>query len=186
MKNSPCILIVIIFGTLFGTIFNSEKNNHLTFSITNKTNLNFYVHTCDLDEPAPSNGSLLSGKTYQYQRSFSRQELLQYKSLDFNGDLRPWKKWFAVSHHETGQNFIVDILLAYFNLHQRLEIDLSGLKVKNHYIRHDPHTDPFKILIHLTLAKHFEDDFFTPDSNTGFRKMNLQGSKLEITEVNEL
>lgn len=178
-------ILLTLMLSIFARTLCSEKNNHLTFTITNKTNLNFYVHTCDAFEPSRNDGPLLSGKTYQYQCSFSRDELLQYKSLDFN-DLQPWKKWFHIVADKHGQNFIVDILLARPELKQLLEIDLLHLKQKDDYVRHALQTEAFNVAIHLLLAKKFAEDYLRPAGQWGFTKMDLEGSTLEITDVHPL
>lgn len=190
MKSLLSLLLVIIFGTIVG----SEKNNQLTFLVTNKTNLNFYVHTCDVDELRSGRGPIDSGTTYRYQRMLSRDELLKYKNFQFlTEDLKPWKKWFDIKHYPTGQSIVVEILFAYFNSKQALKVVLHNLKEDSHTIeiRNDPNNDslfnPFNITVHLILKRDTTEDFLPPNSqHGGFRKMDLEGSTLEITEVHTL
>lgn len=157
-----------------------KKNNHLTFLITNKTNYNFYVHTFDIEDTR-TDGPLQSGSIYRYQRSFSHDELLIYKSLNFERNFapwkkKPWKKWFHVIHGATRRDFVVDILLAHPNSDQLLAIELSHLKEAHKYIRHDPQAEPFNICVHLILknAEYLGEG------------INFQHSTLEITENNPL
>lgn len=188
MKKNYLLLLTVAVSSL---VTAAEKNNHITFTLTNQTNLNFCVITSGINEdpqnhPQPD-GKLQPGNIYRYRHSFSREELLKYTAFHFiSENVGPWKKWFTVCH-SNGQSIVVDILLAYFNSKQRFQMEAHNLKAHEHTttVRQDPSTTPFNIAIHLILKRgRFSTDDFLPSAGPmGFRKIDLEDSTIEITEI---
>ena len=148
-----------------------QRNNNLSLTITNNTNLYFLVHRSDGITDLPS------GMTYNYQQSFSFQELMLYKSQTFTEYSKPFKKWFnIVSDPRDITGNYKDIVLDLLLYHSSNVINIEA-QAFNHFKERIHHniTSPFNVKIHLLLA--------TLKDKCLLEQPNLKASVLKI--VNE-